>query len=234
MSDDKVIQCSDSNITVQSGIGEIIQETVKPSYSSVAARNTQTDQSKHELSKFRQSMVAAVYVDQRDKDRRATSFIISGLPTSSSFTDQQIVTDLCSKEFNLQVDISSTKRLGKTITSPSSSSTKIQSLLVYLKNPDHTKTIILSARRLRQSTVSLIRDNVFINANLTKAEATAAYELRCRRRVNVARRSVPVDTAVGLVATPSVTAALPGTNTIAVPASILNAAVPAFVPNAIP
>jgi len=37
-----------------------------------AARNTPTEQSKKKLlNNCRQSMVAAVYVDQRDKDRRA-------------------------------------------------------------------------------------------------------------------------------------------------------------------
>jgi hypothetical protein len=224
--DPKVAQCSIN--TVQSGIGENIQAIVRPSYSSVAAHNTQTEHSKHELSKFRQSMVAAVYVDQRDKDRRATSFIITGLLPSPSFTDQQIVTDLCSNEFNLQVNIASTKRLGKTSASLSSSSTKTQPLLVNLKNPDHTKTIISSARRLRQSTASVIRDNVFINPNLTKAEAAAAYELRCRRRLNVARRSATVDTAASHTAAPGVTAVRPGINTIT--ASSLNAALPSFVP----
>jgi len=35
---------------------------------------------------------------------------------------------------------------------------------------------------MRQSIASLVRDNVYINQNLTKAEASAAYELRCRHR----------------------------------------------------
>jgi hypothetical protein len=195
-SDDKVFHCSNADPVVQHDIGGNIKASVKRSYNSVAAHNIPTEQSKRELSKFRQSMVAAVYVDQRDKDRRATSFIISGLPTSSNVPDQQIVTDLCSNEFNIQVDIASTKRLGKTSRTSSSSTTTIQPLLVNVKNPGHAKVIISSARRLRQSTVSVIRDNVFINANQTKAEATAAYELRCRRRANVARRSAQLDTAV--------------------------------------
>ena len=58
-----------------------------------------------------------------------------------------------------------------------------------MKSADQAKTIISSARRLRQSTVPLIRDNVFINANLTKAEALAAYQIRCRHRDSALRRS---------------------------------------------
>jgi len=48
---------------------------------------------------------------------------------------------------------------------------------------------ISSARQLRQSIASLVRDNVYINPNLTKAEASAAYELRCRHREAANRRS---------------------------------------------
>jgi hypothetical protein len=223
-----ITHCSNNNITVQSATGVNINSQNKPSYSSVAARNTQTEQSK-QLAKLRQSMVAAVYVDQRDKDRRSTSFIVSGLPTASNCPDKKLVTDLCLHEFNLHVGISSTKRLGKTSSPSSSSSTKIQPLLVSVQNPDHAKLIISSARQLRQSVVPVIRDNVFINANLTRAEASAAYELRCRRRDSVARRTVSEDYAASLTAASGDTTVLPGSS--AVTASFLSAAVPSFVPS---
>jgi len=61
-----------------------------------------------------------------------------------------------------------------------------------VKNPDHAKMTISSAHRFRQSNVSVIRDNVFINPALTtKAETTAAYELRSLHRDTTAgRRSI--------------------------------------------
>jgi len=179
-------QCSDVNRTVQKETAVNNHATVDHSYSSVLARNTQTEQSKQQLSKFRQSMVSDVYIDQRDKDRRATSFIISGLSTSTNCPDQIFFTDLCLNEFNIQIDIANTKRLGN---SPSSATptSKIQPLPVSVKHPDQAKMIISSARQLRHSNVSVIRNNVLINANLTEAEATAAYELRCRRRVTAIR-----------------------------------------------
>ena len=135
----------------------------KQSYcnSCVAGRNIQPQQPLKQFSQFRQSLVAAVYIDQRDRDSHASSFIVSGLPTSTDHSDKSIVTDLCSNEFNVQVDIVNTKRLGKA----SSSSTKVQPLLINVKNADHAKQIISSVRRLRQSTVYLVRDNVFINPN---------------------------------------------------------------------
>lgn len=141
---------------------------------------------KQQFSKICQSMVAAVYVDQREKERRACSFIVSGLPTSTEHSDKVMVTDLCAGEFSFQVDVISTKRLGKLDVS---STPKIQPLLVTLKDADQAKCIISSARQLRRSSISSVRDNVFINANLTKAEASAAYELRCRHREVIARRT---------------------------------------------
>ena len=146
-----------------------------------------SQQTHRQVSDFHRSVVAAVYVDQGDRDRRGSSFIISGMPTTASTSDSKLAIDLCSFELGVHVDIESTKRLGKT-SSPSDIG-KIQPILVKLKSADQAKTIISSARRLRQSTVPLIRDNVFINANLTKAEALAAYQIRCRHRDSALRRS---------------------------------------------
>jgi len=196
------------------------------SYSSVAAHNSQTNHSKEQLSKFRQSMVAAVYVDQRDKDRRSSSFIVSGLPISSNCSDQKIVADLCRNEFNIQVDISSTKRLSNSPTS-SSTSAKIPPLLVSVKNLAHAKEIISSARSLRQSTTPFIRDNVYINANLTKAEASAAYELRRRRRATAGRH---VTSRVSAANQTAVLGVVPDTRS-SITASTLSASVPSFVPS---
>ena len=68
------------------------------------------------------------------------------------------------------------KRIGKVIPE------KSQSLLVTLESLDHANIIQSNAKILRKSVNDFVRDNVFINADLTKAEAAAAYEERCRRR----------------------------------------------------
>jgi len=131
---------------------------------------------------------------QHDRDIRSSSFIISGLLLSVVYSDKYIVMELCLNEFNIQVDIVSTKSLHKA----SPSSNKIQPLLVDIKNVDHAKHIISSARQLRQSIASLVRDIVYINPNLTKAEASAAYELRCSHREAANRRSTAGDRPVTL------------------------------------
>ena len=86
-------------------------------------------------------------------------------------------------EFGLQPDITYIKRLGQPLPE------KTRPLLVALRSIDQTQQIIKSARKLRQSENSLVRDGVYISPNLTKAEAAAAYQLRTQRRQAAQRRA---------------------------------------------
>jgi len=63
---------------------------------------------------------------------------------------------------------------------------RIQPLLVVLRSVDY---LIKNAKRLRQSNDSDIRNSVYINPDLTKAEAQNAYQRRCRRPELVALRN---------------------------------------------
>lgn len=125
---------------------------------------------------IRESVVAAVYVDKAASDRRSSSFIVSGLPPSPSADDKKLVADLCHRDLGVRPDITAIKRLGH----PRPSAP--QPLLVHVKQSDEAQHIIRHARSLRQSSDNFTQLNVFINANLTKAEAKAAYDIRCRRR----------------------------------------------------
>ena len=58
---------------------------------------------------------------------------------------------------------------------------RLQPLLVTLESPN-TSYLVANARLLHGSRDQLVRQNVFISADLTPAEAKAAYEIRCRRR----------------------------------------------------
>jgi len=55
-------------------------------------------------------------------------------------------------------------------------------LLVSLSTAEEASYLISNARHLRRSNNELVRKNIYINADLTPAEAKAAYELRCARR----------------------------------------------------
>ena len=112
--------------------------------------------------------------------------MISGLSPDNAKGDNELVVELCRSEFSVDVDITSAKRVGKT------HDLKPQLLTVNLKTEAEAQNIIRSARQLRKSHDSYVKANVYINANLTPAEAKASYELRQRRR-QAARHQIDLD-----------------------------------------
>ena len=79
---------------------------------------------------------------------------------------------------------SSTFRMKKKKMDPTSDTIpdKIPPLLLSLESADDARNIMSWARELRNSTSLMVRNTIFINRHLTKAEALAAYNDRCRRR----------------------------------------------------
>lgn len=128
------------------------------------------------VTNFQQSLIAAVYVDQSEQKRRESSLIVSGLQESKSESDKLVFTNLCETEFRMKPDIVSTKRLGRF------QPTKIRPLLIVTRKADQAQHLIKKAKHLRKSSHKTVRESVFINRNLTKAEAEAAFCLRVQRR----------------------------------------------------
>ena len=136
---------------------------------------------------FRNAVVSAVYADFEEKDRRAKTVVISGL-SLSSLSDKAIVEKLCSTEFRFVPHINRCRRLGQ----PRSG--RIQPVLVVLESATNAEFLDKNAKMLRHSADPIVRNSVFINADLTKAEALTAYQRRCRRReLATARRSADND-----------------------------------------
>ena len=150
-------------------------QSSRQSYSS-AVLSSRQPASTQLSSQFHQAVLSAVYVDLHSKSARAKNIIVSGLPKVIHTEDKDLVGELFAHEFNLQPAIKHCKRIGKVVPD------KSQSLLVTLESLDHANIIQSNAKILRKSVNDFVRDNVFINADLTKAEAAAAYEERCRRR----------------------------------------------------
>jgi len=125
---------------------------------------------------FRQAVLSAVYVDQETQRRRSRNIVVTGLSESDICTDSQIVSDLCTNEFGISPTFTAVKRLGTILPN------KIRPILATLQSEEEAGTIKKSAKKLRLSSDANVRDRVYINPHLTKAERTAAYELRCRRR----------------------------------------------------
>ena len=119
-------------------------------------------------------LLSAVYVDLEQKKRRANKIIISGLPVAAD--DRQGVQSFLQVEFDEispHLQVTSTRRLGR------QQSDRIQPLLATCSNVDDAQFILNNAM-LRKSANSLVRGQVYINPDLTKAEASAAFEMRQR------------------------------------------------------
>ena len=98
----------------------------------------------------------------------------------SSVSDKVTVEKLFSTEFGFVPKIIKCRHLGQPRPG------RVQPVYVALD----AEFLVKNAKLLRHSTDSVVRDSVFINADLTKAEALTAYQRRCRRReLAAARRS---------------------------------------------
>lgn len=132
---------------------------------------------------LRQAVVSAVYADQDERNRKSRNIVISGLAGDNDTSDIVLAERLLKDEFCRDISILKCRRLGQ----PRSGRT--QPLLAVLPSPTDVEFYIKNARRLRQSTKDHVRQTVYINPDLTRAEALAAYQRRCRRReVAILRR----------------------------------------------
>jgi len=117
------------------------------------------------------------------KEKRAHNVVITGMKISSFASDAVQFAELCSSEFNIQPTIRSTARLGKVIEG------KIQPLLVTLNSSTEVDNLIKRANLLRFSRSPQVRDRIYLNRHMTRAEALAAYNARVFRRSKESNQS---------------------------------------------
>jgi hypothetical protein len=91
-------------------------------------------------------------------------------------SDVELLTNLCAAEFHVQPDVASVKTIRHL------QMEIVQPLTVYLKPADQAKQLISSARQLCHSANPVVWENIFVNPNLTKTEAEAAYHTRVTQR----------------------------------------------------
>jgi len=130
----------------------------------------------------REAVVAAVYADLRAKENRTCNIVVTGLRPTADTNDNELFTQLCSRDLNITIKTTHCHRLGK------SQPGKSQPLLVVLENPTAAHLTLSRAKALRESTDAYTRQHVYISAHLTRAESQAAFEERCRRREQAARK----------------------------------------------
>lgn len=124
---------------------------------------------------LKQAVVSAVYSDFAEHDRRSRNVVITGL--SDQTGDEKLsVERLLQDEFGKLIRVVRCRRLGRL------QGNRVRPVLAVLSSATDAEFLIQNARQLRSSTNPEVRSSVYINADLTKAEALAAYQDRCRRR----------------------------------------------------
>ena len=182
---DDIVVAQTQNQSVQDPQSNISTALITgPHNSTVSYSNAVRTKSTTQLSiPMRQAVMSAVYGDLHLKSARSNNIIVTGLPTLEKTDDKDTFIELIEHEFNIRPTVKHCRRLGK------AAGNKPQNLLVSLESPDHVKCILSNAKQLRNSVNDCVRANVFINPDLTKAEAAVAYEERCRRRIQREERS---------------------------------------------
>jgi len=148
------------------------------------ARNRQRP-TQFQQSQLCQAVTAAVYADIHSSELKAKNVIITGLAEAEHCTDGNLVSTLFSGEFGEHPTIVHSQRLGKP---RSTTGQKPRPLLVSFDSSHTSERFVTYAKVLRNSTNAVVRYHVYINKDLTKAQAQAAYELRCKRRAAAVRR----------------------------------------------
>lgn len=134
-------------------------------------------------------MRQTIHQENKMEARRAKTIIISGLEATSGLSDQDAAAKLLRVELDARPQIVFCKRLGR------SAEGRVQPLLVALSRVEDAAWIVANAKQLRDSHVRAIRDNVYINANLTKEQSQEAYSQRCKRRAAAQQRDRQQSTA---------------------------------------
>lgn len=152
--------------------------TASATYSGVASVASAARSTRPRPTSLKEAVVSVVQADQREKERRAKTVVVSGLKQDNTMSDADSFRRLSMLELGVDPLVKSTKRLGM------AHNDRIQPVLVSFQSADQAADLIQRAKLLRRSTDEHVRTNVYINRNLTAVEAKLAYEERCRRRLH--------------------------------------------------
>jgi hypothetical protein len=121
-----------------------------------------------------------VYSDINDQARRAANLVITGVIPEDGVGDREFIEALLQIELDYKPVIKKCFRLGKPL------SGKIQPILITLQSKDQADFIASHAKQLRKSKNVYVQDKIFLNRDLTKAQAAVEYEAQCSRRLRAA------------------------------------------------
>jgi hypothetical protein len=124
------------------------------------------------------TMLRSVYNELHDRDKRKRNIIVSGLKPDSTFNDVTLFTRLCCDHLDFNVaaylDPKQCRRL--------KSVRAIQPLLITLTSEAAADELLHLAKKLRDANDAVVRESIFLNADLTPTDAKLAFEAREKRR----------------------------------------------------
>ena len=167
---------------------DVVVENREPNTANAPERNK-----KHSI----QNMLKAVHGDLIDKQRRAKNVIVSGMKPSDSISDSELFQQLCFNYLGINIDATFSRRLGTV--KPG----RIRPLLVAFSSEETAQAVLIVAKHLRQSNDEYVKNNVYINKDLTKAEAAAEYEIRKKNRQKLIDKQSRTQVSKGCVEKPA-------------------------------
>ena len=123
----------------------------------------------------RSSVINLVQKEMQEKEWNSRNIIVSGL-VKSALSDKEHSNEICFQCSISVPEIRVCKRVGK------ESDGRPQLLLISFRDDHSVKTMLDQARLLRNHPNDRIRRHVFINSDLTKAEAKLAFDHRVLKR----------------------------------------------------
>ena len=136
-----------------------------------ALQGTRSDAAAHrQPSSFRDAVAAVVSAEQRSRECRAKTLIVTGLVPSAGNTDKIHFKRFCMMKLGIEPILIFMRRL-------SNDTGRVRPLLVCLPTEDDVLAITSNVKMLQNSVSAR---NMYINRNLCKEEVRLAYEARCR------------------------------------------------------
>ena len=137
--------------------------------------------------KIQTAVLSAVHEEFHSISQRSHNIVVTGLKTSDVTPDDTLFRELCFSMLDIDPHIKSTSRFKKTTDG------KVQPLLITFDSVEEVSNILARAKNLRKSPSDYVRQNVYINKHMTKAEALTAYNARLKRRQNKRSQETNLD-----------------------------------------
>jgi len=170
---------------------KVVLQELRRDIDSLGSRDTSAEQLTPATTNITDTSTLSVEVCRTvfEINKRKKNVVVTGLPEIVSSSDdknvaklleEQAFSNFCEENLTVKPSLSNMgcRRLGKRI------DTKPRRLLVHLTTEQNAQDLLQSARTvLRNSSDQYIASSVFINPDLTPADAKLAYERRQKRRI---------------------------------------------------